>query len=171
MAHWHRLTEIHRHLNATQHHCRCKQFVQHGTTKHENKPLSKLSVAYKWYRLFIVCFPSTINHFQDLMLGVFARDLKYMYYECHVWPARTSKKVMRNVTAFFPPGDQTVKYKFSPGAKYGKQHSESGVNSGSVGDGKQDIFNASNRHVFIFLFLLRNCSFEISQNSCQADEC
>ena len=44
-----------------------------------------------------------------------------------------------NITAFLPPGDQTMKYKFSPGAKYGKQHSESGVNTGSVGDGKQDI--------------------------------
>ena len=27
-----------------------------------------------------------------------------------------------NITAFLPPDDQTVKYKFSPGAKYGNKN-------------------------------------------------
>ena len=34
------------------------------------------------------------------------------------------KKDVCNITAFPPPGDQTVKYKFSPGAKYGNKKPE-----------------------------------------------
>jgi len=66
------------------------------------------------------------------------------------------KKDACDITAFLPPGDQTVKYKFSPGAidqcleqnietknwkniAKRKYKNISGVKSRSVGDGKEDI--------------------------------
>jgi len=48
------------------------------------------------------------------------------------------KKDACNITAFLPPVDQTVKYKFCAGAKYGIKK-KTGVKSGLVGNGKQDI--------------------------------
>ena len=127
MAHWHRLTEIHRHLLATQHHrhtCRSKKLVQHETTKHENKPLSKLPVAYKWYKVFIVCFASIINPYQDLiieiLLVIWITCITDAMFDVH----EHLKKDACNITASLPPGDQNVKYKFSPGAKYGNKKPE-----------------------------------------------
>jgi len=89
-------------------HCRCKQFVQHGTTKQENKPLSKLLVAYKWYRVFIVCFPFTVNPFRDLTMEflLLIWSITNVIFDVH----EHLNEDTCNVTALLPPGDQTPKY-------------------------------------------------------------
>ena len=122
---WHTDTEWQRFIAfcTSQHHRhigKCKRFVQHRTKKHENKLFSKLPMAYKWYKLFILCFPSIINPFQDLMeffLLIWCTCITNAMFDVH----ENLKEDACNITAFLPPDDQAVKYKFIPGAKYGNK--------------------------------------------------
>jgi len=84
-----------------------------------------------------------------------------------------------SITAFLPPGDQTMKYKFSPGAKYGnkkpgkyrkkeiKKYVGSGVKSGSAGHGQQYILFMVPYEITIVPFETRDSG----QNSDDALDC
>ena len=81
-----------------------------------------------------------------LMAGTYCTYIMSAMFDMH----KHLKKDVCNITAFLLTGNQTIKYKFSPGAKYrnkkpGKYRKQEiknvrlDVKNGSVGDGKQDI--------------------------------